>query len=242
MENMDSSILKIIKKAKDIPGALSLAEMYGLAKTITEKIDCVDTLNAIDLGSHVGKSAFVALSALSVIDRNDYFELVDPIYSEDYPEEWEKVIKEDITRDALILRVYGLLDSIPGSDVLLYGEKSIIYLEMYFEEDRQEDSVSYVFIDTADHELELVMKEVELLEDVVSPGGLIFFHDYGNYPGPLKAAEYLVNTGKYEYIDINWEEAIEFLETNGLDESQNNSWHKFEDVKNPCYLGCVRRL
>jgi hypothetical protein len=100
---------------------------------------------------------------------------------------------------------------------------------------------SFVFVDSGSHQDGLPMQEAKLLEDKLTIGGIIAWHDFKNqFREPAEAADYLVRTGKYEWIDIPWSEIIAYVKENDL-ESGNNSWHVYDDVPFPNFVGAVRR-
>ena len=100
---------------------------------------------------------------------------------------------------------------------------------------------TYVFIDSDDHQQELVMKEAELIKDRIVPGGLVFFHDFMNqYIGPAMGHGYLIAKCGFEKINIDWAQAEAFTREHDL-EKNNDSWH-MPGVDYPKHLGCVRKL
>jgi len=99
---------------------------------------------------------------------------------------------------------------------------------------------SYVFVDSGSHQDGLPMQEVKLLENIVVQDGIIAFHDFDSqFKEVREAYDYLVSTGKYEPININWQEIVEYVNANNLEDG-NNSWHHTE-LKNPCFIGAVKR-
>lgn len=73
------------------------------------------------------------------------------------------------------------------------------------------------------------------------PGGLVFYHDFKNqYKGPRRAYKYLVSTGKYEAVPIDWGFAEKIAKEYQLEEN-NDSWH-MPGVEFPAFIGCARRL
>lgn len=232
---------EIIRKAGGIPGAISYAEMVALYQTISKylKVTVDREEIAVDLGSNCGKSSYILANSFLDLGRTDYIDLIDPIYEETNHPLFREVIR-DAFKDHRELQDYinNNFSEIPYQNYKLFPITSIEYLVITKILNYR---FSYVFIDSADHEEDLVMQEVKMIENLVAPGGLVFFHDFGNYTGPVKGYEYLLSTGKYEKIEIDWISAIEFLIDNNLDENDNNSWHKFEGKPNPNYLGCLRR-
>jgi hypothetical protein len=214
---------------------------------VLNELRSVGHLWAIDLGAHAGKSSMMASSAMSDIGRDDLFCMVDLIYNLNNPAWWDtyqgNAAKRDgndvkhhipwpIAKDPLLfLNIIGWHNSVSDLSVQLFGHSSLQFLE------KHKGPFSYAFVDTDDHQEELVMNEAHALEDKMAKGALIIFHDYGNYRGPLLAGEHLVSTGKYEEIKVDWSIADKLVEKHDLDKG-NDSWagphHK--------YLGCFRRI
>ena len=94
-----------------------------------------------------------------------------------------------------------------------------------------------VFIDSDDHQEELVMAEVIALKPRLEHGALVFFHDFGNqYHGPKNAYRHVVENWGWEPVEIPDDEA------RGLAagyEADNDSWH-MPGESAPCYVGCLR--
>lgn len=84
------------------------------------------------------------------------------------------------------------------------------------------------------------MKEVLALEDRMVEGGIIAFHDFrAQFLQVNEAYDYLLGTGKYEEIKIDWNEIVSYVNENEL-EVGNISWHH-QELQNPCFVGALRR-
>lgn len=200
------------KKFKETNGALSCTEAVAIMNLAAEapKNDGW----AIELGTFNGKSAMSAMVGLNEC----FFMLLDPIFDDN------KVIAE----------VFNNIKDVNTTVTLkfspIYSTDFLPHLAPY----------SYVFVDSGSHQDGLPMQEVKLLEDNVLQGGIIAFHDWDSQFTEVKdASDYLVGTGKYEYININWDEIISYVNDNNL-EDNNTSWHHNE-LRNPCFVGAVRR-
>lgn len=220
---------------KPTPGAISCCE----AAAIFWLAGKVPMGTCMDLGSNAGKAAMSAAAALKYVE----FVMVDPIY--------------DLTnREAFKHSVQGVPENMPWSYVNdpFFLEKvkeriftvSNTFVHATLRGDYSEnvipryDRYGYVFIDTDDHQEELVMAEVRLLEERMLPGGIIAFHDFENqYAAPKKAAEMLVKTGNFDFVDIPWADIQEYVKSRDL-EKGNNSWH-MPGVELPCFVGAVIR-
>ena len=234
-------MLSLLAIAQKTPGAVSITELYGLFDTVVNNLQCPMGI-AVDLGSNAGKSSLIGSAALSAIFRTDKFHLVDPVYDLTNEAEWkntfqktvdnlpwgyckEKNFKKDLMRK---MKKASTLKHV------LYGVTSLTYL-------KESRNYSYVFIDSDDHQLDLLYQEEKMLSDKVMIGGLIFFHDFmGNYVAPGIIATHMVETGMYEFVEIDWQKAISFVNKYDL-EKDNNTWH-FKDMANPNFLGCIKRV
>lgn len=201
-----------IEKFKNIPGAFSVTEAICLYNLVLEAPEGT----YIELGTHRGKSTSVAMLGL----KKGIFFLIEPEFK-DY--DWQQ-------------SVYNLLQPI-NKEVTLdmwaaYSTEILPKIQSKF---------SFVFWDSGTHQDGLPMQEALLLEDMLIPGGIIAAHDVGNqFREPREALEYLVSTGKYEWISIDWKPIIEYVKENNLEEG-NDSWHLYDDVPFPNFVGAVRR-
>jgi effector-binding domain-containing protein len=100
---------------------------------------------------------------------------------------------------------------------------------------------SYLFWDSGEHAGEVLKKETEMIEDAMAQGGIVCSHDIGNqFTQQKDALEYLVSTGKYEWVDINWQEIVNYVSVNNLEEG-NNSWHIYPENPFPNFVGALMR-
>lgn len=200
------------KKFKETNGALSCTEAVAIANIASQAPN--NDGWAIELGTHKGKSAMSAMLGL----KDCFFMLLDPIFDDN------KAIEEVFNNIKDVNKTINLKFSpILSTDFLPH-------LAPY----------SYVFVDSGSHQDGLPMKEVKLLEDNVVQGGIIAFHDWNSQFSEVKeASDYLVGIGKYEYIDINWDEIISYVNENNLEED-NRSWHH-QEMRNPNFVGAVKR-
>lgn len=166
----------------------------------------------LELGSHKGKSGMSAALGL----KKGLFILVDPIFED------EKLAKS--VRDLV------KTDLISVSDIADYSTNII----------QNYDNLSYVFVDSGSHADGLPMQEIKMLEDRVKSGGIIAFHDFNSQFYEVREAyDYLISTGKYEEIPIDWPVIVNYVRENNL-EAGNNSWHHNE-TEFPCFVGAVKR-
>lgn len=197
---------------KEIPGAFSVTEAIALYNLVLEAPEGT----YIELGTHRGKSTSVAMIGL----KKGIFFLVEPEFKDN---EWQQ-------------SVYDLIQPL-NKDVILdmwaaYSTEILPKIQSKF---------SFVFWDSGIHQDGLPMQEALLLEDMVIPGGIIVLHDFRNqFREPAEAAEYLVRTGKYEWVDIDWNPIINYVRENNLEEG-NKSWHVYDDRPFPNFVGAIKR-
>jgi hypothetical protein len=236
---------EFIENFKKTPGAISVCESIAIAWLGSK----APRGTYIDLGSNAGKAAMSAAYGImpeeekSIIGGRliEYINMVDPIYDltnleafkhsvQGKPENvpWGYVFDPGF-KDKINKRI----TTISGMTPFFVGDYSLSAIEKY-------NDYGYVFIDSDDHQPELVMEEVRLLEDKMIKGGIIAFHDFRNqYHGPYEGYQYLLSTGKYESIEIPWDEIRAYVSENNLEEG-NDSWHMPDD-KLPCFVGALRR-
>jgi hypothetical protein len=224
---------EFIEEFKKTPGAISVCE----AIAITWLGSQVQHGTCIDVGSNAGKAAMSAAHGI----QEGVLHLVDPIYDMENREAFKHSLQgspENVpwgyAFDPKFREIVeDRIKSVSGMTPDLIGDYSLSALDKY-------DSYGYVFLDSDDHQPELVLAEVKLLEDKMVLGGIIAFHDFRNqYHGPHEAYLYLLDTGKYESIDIPWDEIRQYVSENNL-ETGNESWH-MPGIDLPCFVGAVRR-
>ncbi len=205
---------------KETNGALSCSEAIAIMNIAEQAPQGM----YLELGTYRGKSALSAVIGL----KKGWFGLVDPEFKD---EEW---------RDEVAIKVSLCADNNNHHEKMI--ELYIETLDDYSTNilGRLKTDFAYVFVDSGSHQDGLPMQEVKLLEDRMVQGGIIAFHDWDSQFVEVKqASDYLVSTGKYAYLGINWEQIVKYVDENNLEEG-NTSWHHNE-LKNPCFLGAVIR-
>ncbi len=238
-----SDLIDILNYVKKIPGALSVTEMVCLYFTLSQYFSLKVGVT-LDLGSHAGKSACIASAAFGLWDKNISFFLIDPLYDLENETAWKNTTqgcvenipwnycKEENFKEEVKKRIVEFSQNVVPH---LIGLTSL----QFFNQSTIKE-FDYVFIDSDDHQKELILKEVDYLKDKISLGGLIFFHDFNNqYVGPIQAYDYLLGTGHFEMILLDWNKALDFVKQGDL-EKNNSSWH-MPGEEYPTYLGCLRR-
>ena len=220
--------------SKRTQGALSCAEALAIIQVASSAPTSFGYLSSgdsepgdgalwLEMGVHKGKSAMSAIcgAKLGVKTR---FVLLEPEFEN---EEWETNTREVIMSVSRIAN--RDIDAIPSPAY------STGYLTL------TNEKYSYVFVDSGSHQDGLPMAEAKLLEDRIVPGGIIAWHDWGSQFLEVTAAyEWMLSTGKYEEVPINWQEIIQYAEAHNLEDGTNSSWHHNE-LKHPCFVGALRR-
>lgn len=164
-----------------------------------------------EYGTYKGKSA---LAAAHPIGLKPSFTLVDPEFSDD---EWANDVAKYFVNAVLI------------------ADYSTNIIPLF-------NNCAYVFVDSGSHGDGLPMQEVKLLEDRMMIGGVIAFHDLlSQFTEVTEAYYYLIATGKYEEIKINWQEIFDYVKEYDL-ETNNNSWHQYPELPHPPnFVGALKR-
>mgnify|MGYP001576748405 FL=1 len=201
------------KKFKETPGALSCAE----ALAIIQISDLVSEGTYMEIGSHRGKSGMSAAVGL----KKGALYAVDPIF--------EDVGIADAVTDLIFDVNFGNIA------VIAIADYSVNVIDKHA-------PYSYIFWDSGEHAGEVLKRETELLEDALISGGILCSHDIGNqFTQQKEALDYLVSTGKYEWIYIDWQPIFDYVKENNLEEG-NNSWHLYPELSHPPnFIGALRR-
>lgn len=201
---------EFIELFKKTPGALSVSEAICIINIASN----APSGNFIELGTNRGKSAYSASYSLP----DGTFYLVEPEFVN---KEWEQSVLDLIATHKKNVKIIPLADY------------SFNVIEKYA-------PYSYVFWDSGEHAGEVLQQELKQLEDAVIGGGIIVMHDFDSqFVGVRKSYDYLISTGKYEEIKINWDEIKKYVGENNL-EQDNNSWHH-QELDFPCFVGAVKR-
>ncbi len=224
------------KRFKETPGALSCCEAIAISNITSDVIPG----NYFEAGSNAGKSGMAAAFGLP----KGKFYMCDPIFDLTNLEAWEHTIQKHPDnlawdyaaakgfKDAVIGRIkFASKDRVEPILLGSYSEKEIPLHGDY----------SYVFIDSDNHSHERVFGEVELVKNRMVSGGVIAFHDFLNqYISPAQAHKYLIETGEYEDIPIDWTSIFNYVRENNLEDG-NNTWHQSGSEEFPKFVGAVRK-
>jgi hypothetical protein len=198
---------------KKTSGALSCCEAIAITNIAAQTPPGEGIF--LEVGTYHGKSAMAAAYGLP----QGYFHLVDPIFD-------DRSLAENV--QTVVLDI--------GNDLLGVGAINSTSLD----EIPKESNYRYVFVDSGSHGDGLPMAEVKLLEDRMAPGGIVAFHDlFSQFVEVEQAYNYLLSTGKYEPISINWEEIKNHVRENNIEQG-NDSWHHTE-MDFPCFVGALKR-
>lgn len=233
----------IISQFQKTPGAISVCE--GLAIYLTLLNSPPREWYCVDLGSHAGKSSTFAVHALSkqTVGTKEFI-MIDPTFDVGNDRAWAETVQSKSSNapwgychtPGFTNEVRTRMMKAGGGTIIprLVGDTSTSYLPT------MAGDFSYVFIDSDDHQKALVDWEVNFLMDRMVSGGIVLFHDYNNqYHAPKEVARRMVDTGKYEFISMPWDEIREFVSAHDL-ERGNDSWH-MPGHEFPCFVGGVRR-
>lgn len=168
----------------------------------------------LELGTHKGKSTMASSLAL----KPGTYYLVEPEF------------KDELWHDG----VYKLITEVnPKLKLGLVADYSTHVIPNL-------NNLSFVFVDSGVHD-DLVMEEVMMLEDKMVKDGIIAFHDYLNqFTAVERAYNYLLSIGKYERIEIYWDNIFNYVRENNL-EQDNNSWHEKGSEEFPKFVGALKR-
>jgi len=170
----------------------------------------------LELGTHKGKSTLAAMLGL----KKGKFYLVDPIFED----------------DNICSEMAKTFYSFPSTHI-----EKVLIADYSTNVIHKHSNLSFVFLDSGDHGEELVKEEVQELEDRLMGGGILAFHDYQNqFTAVERWYDYLVGTGKYEPIAIDWKEIFDYVRENNLEDG-NNSWHEKGSEEFPKFVGALRR-
>lgn len=205
---------EFIDHFKRVSGALSVTEsiaIMNVASQAPEGIWC-------EGGTHRGKSSMSALQGAK--DRVE-FHLIDTEFEKTIStQEVSENIGKVLEKGCKLAFIVGRFDDYLKATNLMY---------------------SFVFSDAGIHDDE-VMVEMKLLEDRIVPSGIICVHDFKNqFTAVERAYNYLLSTGRYEEMSIDWKPIFDYVNENKL-EVGNNSWHQYPELPHPPnFVGALRR-
>jgi len=220
-------------------GAFGVAEAYALFRTIVEEAPSDKNYCCVEFGSHKGKAASAFAYALKDNKKADVLFLVDPLYEMDTVD-WSRT---NLGSKEVMKNTYQYVDentyvSEVVQAVSKHSSHQLFYLIGKLSVDFLKEStmpIGIAHIDSDPHEYNMIKEEMSLLEPLLIENALLFFHDYKNqFKDPAKVVDELVASGKYELIEMHWEEAEAFVKEYDL-EKKNNSFH---DAGR--HLACVR--
>jgi hypothetical protein len=222
IKNMIIPDKKFWEVFKETPGALSSAEALAIMSVAALSPSGM----WLEMGTHKGKSAMAAACGARFPTT---FCLLEPEFKD---KNWESATYYAIEK-ALIVCEKDYVGVYPFPD---YSTDFLVRTDVL------NTFYAYVFVDTGSHGDGLPMREAKLLEDKIVPHGIICFHDYRNqFVEVEQAFEYLISTGKYEKIDIEWNEIFDYVKENNLEDG-NNSWHLYPELPHPPnFVGALKR-
>lgn len=248
---------------KSTPGALSVCESIAIINLAATAPNGV----YMECGSHAGKSGMSAAYSLpsyklteqevtTLVGMGHKFSegstlyaplpyyLIDPCFDLKNLEAWKHTIQEHpdnigwphVTKNDFNEKVKERITAASGGKItpVLMGDYSENVLPKF-------EGYGWVFIDSDNHQHERVFGEINMIKDKMVQGGIIAFHDFGNqYISPQEAHAYLIGTGEFENIPIDWTSIFNYVRENKLEEG-NDSWHEKGSEEFPKFVGAVRR-
>lgn len=197
-----------LERFKKTNGAMSVAEGIALYNISLSAPDGI----YLELGSHKGKSSQMIATAMK---PSSELVLVEPEFEDNG---WKFGV------------VNLLMDSNISIGKRLVAGYSLNVIPEY-------DRLAFVFVDSGVHD-DMVMEESKMLEDRIVQGGIIAYHDYKNqFTAVERAFDYMLSTGKYEEIEINWPLILREDREDG-----NQSWHQYPELGHaPNFIGALKR-
>lgn len=194
-------------------GAFSACEAIALYNIVLQSEQGV----FIELGSHRGRSSMCIAAAMPTVSS---FILVEPEFAD---KEWCQDVLQKVNK--------WVND---GNNCVGYAGYSLDIIPLY-------NQISFCFIDSGLHD-DMVMDECKLLDGRMIDGGIIAFHDYKNqFTAVERAYNYLLSTGNYEEIFIDWDEIFKYANDNNLNDGEL-SWHVYPDLGHPPnFVGALRK-
>jgi hypothetical protein len=199
---------------KNTDGALSVTESISLINIAAQAPEGI----FLELGTHKGKSTMSLLAGLPKGDIG----LVEPSFTD------SEINPVDVVKTIIPFSKHK-------RSIFVIPDYSINILP-------NQPKMAFVFVDSGSHGDGLPMQEVKLLEDIMIENGIICFHDYLNqFVEVEQAYKYLLGTGKYEEIKIDWQEIFDYVNEHNLEEG-NKSWHVYPELGHPPnFVGALRR-
>jgi len=237
---------------KRTPGAISVHEMLAIINVAAQAPHGC----CAEMGSHRGKSGIAAAIGLQGKSLRE-LHMVDPLYDVSNLEAWSHSDQKHPDNGLPEARVDGFKESVkssvqkatklkclPEDDLrcnvypILHGDYSTNAIPRLHSEF---GDFAYVFIDSDQHQYELVKEECELLRHRVAIGGIIAFHDFASqFHGVERAYREMLEGFAYEEIPVDWPAIKAWVSANG-GEAGNNSWHH-TDKEAPCFFGAIKRI
>lgn len=230
-----------IQLFKSTPGAISVCEMLAIANLASE---ATPFGARIDLGSNAGKAAISAAIGLSwASELGKVLHCVDPVFDLTNREAWANSIQgkpencpwgwvsDPKFNQKFSERISTATGGIVNAE--LHGDYSTHALPKF-------PLISWCFIDSDDHAEDLIRSELAILKDRMVVGGIIAFHDFGNYPAVERVMREFLSGSNYEECSIDWDSIKSYVASNNLEEG-NDSWHCREE-RLPCHVAAIKRI
>lgn len=221
----ESSIAELIPLLA-VSGGISANECVAIQWIIAQHFDRTIAGVGLDLGTHEGRSALVAMMAIkrfADLPPNFRFHGVDTSYSE-IPGLFEKVFK----------RLYELA---PFADLHMGTSAQLLDGFVLLPETK----ISYCFLDAGNHERPLLDKEIALIKPRLVSGSLVLFHDVDNqFIAPGLVMRELIDSGEFEPLPIPWHAISEVVNRSELSKDEM-CWAKYNDSPGE-FVGAIRKI
>lgn len=232
-------------------GAISKAECCAIAFIAAQAPEGT----CAEMGSHRGKSgtAFAIGVSTTDLECQRSLHLVDPLYDmtnleawrhadQGHPDNaWQGAREETFNRSVIstIFKASMLPDGEAGIHLVeLHGDFSLHAIPNLY---AKHGPFAYVFLDSDQHQYELVKAECELLRDNMVMGGIIAFHDWNSqFSGVERAYREMLEGGCFEEIGIPWGEINEHVASIGGEWPQKSWHHCDKEIIN--FFGAIRRI
>lgn len=236
-------------------GAISKAECCAIAYVAKQ----APAGTCAEMGSHRGKSGTAFAIGVSASDwkKQRSLHMVDPLYDMTNLEVWRHAdqghpdnawqgAREETFNKTVISTIFEA-SKLPDGElgihkVELHGDFSLHAIPELF---TKHGPFAYVFLDSDQHQYELVKAECELLRDKMVMGGIIAFHDFNSqFSGVERAYREMLEGGCFQEIGIPWQEINAHIASIGgewAEPHRNHSWHHCDkEVIN--FFGAIRRV
>ena len=226
------------------PGAISVCEMVAIINVAAQ----APRGTCAEMGSHRGKSGIAAAIGLSNSETSPrVLHMVDPLYDMENLEAWSHADQKHPDNAWQGAKQKGFCEQVEEGIAEASGHLCVAHTVGDYsthaipELHAKHGDFAYVFLDSDQHQYELVKAECDLLRDKMVIGGIIAFHDFmSQFTGVERAYREMLQGGDYHEVPIDWLAIKEWVAANG-GEAGNESWHHCDNPA-PCFFGAIKRV